>query len=237
MLDDRNVLNQRDPHDALGIAAAQYAQTNFEARVWSPEHDGRQINKIVVAGMGGSALAALLVKVWLKDVLSIPFEIVRTYDLPEYVGSDTLVIASSYSGNTEETLSALDQAKSRGAQTAIIASGGALIDIATVDSIAHVQLPNGMQPRMAVIFNLKALVSILANFAIVDNRYLNEITDLSDWLQQETSHGLGMSQQIRTMQSNSPYLQLVRRQYSMVDQLRPQLPISGKLAGMRTLKM
>lgn len=191
MLDDRNVLNQRDPHDALGIAAAQYAQTNFEARVWSPEHDGRQINKIVVAGMGGSALAALLVKVWLKDVLSIPFEIVRTYNLPEYVGSDTLVIASSYSGNTEETLSALDQAKSRGAQTAIIASGGALIDIATVDSIAHVQLPNGMQPRMAVIFNLKALVSILANFAIVDNRYLNEITDLSDWLQQETSAWAG----------------------------------------------
>ena len=191
MLDDRNVLNQRDPHDALGIAAAQYAQTNFEARVWSPEHDGRQINKIVVAGMGGSALAALLVKVWLKDVLSIPFEIVRTYDLPEYVGSDTLVIASSYSGNTEETLSALDQAKSRGAQTAIIASGGALIDIATVDSIAHVQLPNGMQPRMAVIFNLKALVSILANFAIVDNRYLNETTDLSDWLQRETSAWAG----------------------------------------------
>ena len=187
MLDDRNVLNQRDPQGALDIAAAQYSQTNFDARVWNPEHDGREITKVVVAGMGGSALAALLVKVWLKDTLTVPFEIVRTYDLPQYIDHNTLVIASSYSGNTEETLSALDQAEKRGAQVAVIASGGKLIDVATADSIAHVQLPEGMQPRMAVIYNLKALAAILVTFNVAGEQHLEEITGLSDWLHQETS--------------------------------------------------
>ena len=187
MLDDSNVLQQRDPEGALGVAALQYEQTAYEARVWNAEHDGRKITKVVVAGMGGSALAALLVKSWLKEALTVSFEVVRTYDLPAYVDHETLVIASSYSGNTEETLSALEQAEKKGAQVAVIASGGKLIDIATADSIAHVQLPDGLQPRMAVIYNLKALVALLANFSIVEPRYLDEITQLNTWLQHETS--------------------------------------------------
>jgi len=62
MLDDNNVLKQRDPLDALGVAAMQYEQARFSVHVDRPENDGRQITRIVVAGMGGSALAALLVK-------------------------------------------------------------------------------------------------------------------------------------------------------------------------------
>lgn len=187
MLDDQNVLNQRDPHNALGVAAEQYSQTTYDAKVWNADHDGREITRIVVAGMGGSALAALLAKSWLKDVLTIPFEVVRTYDLPAYIDHNTLVVASSYSGNTEETLSALDQAEKKGTQVGIIASGGKLIDTATVDSIAHVQLPEGLQPRMGVIYNLKALVALLVNFDVIQRSYLDEISNLSGWLQHETS--------------------------------------------------
>lgn len=187
MLDDRNVLNQRDPHGALEVAANQYSQTIFDARVWNPEHDERVITKVVLAGMGGSALAALLAKVWLKDALKVPFEVVRTYALPTYVDHNTLVIASSYSGNTEETLTVLDQAEKRGAQLAIIASGGRLIDIASTDFVAHVQLPEGIQPRMAVIYNLKALTALLVNFGIVEKVNLTEISSLSGWLHHETA--------------------------------------------------
>lgn len=187
MLDDKNVLSQRDPQNALGVAAEQYSQTSYDARVWNADHDGRGITRVVVAGMGGSALAALVVKTWLKDVLSVPFEVVRTYDLPAYIDHETLVIASSYSGNTEETLTALDQAERKGAQIAIIASGGKLIDAASSDSIAHVQLPDGLQPRMAVIYNLKALVALLINFGVTERYRLDEITNLSQWLQRETA--------------------------------------------------
>ena len=188
MLDDLNILKQRDPASALTIASLQYEQVHFRAAVRNADHDGRHISNIVVAGMGGSALAALLVKVWLKNDLLVPIEIIRTYSLPDYVGKNTLVVASSYSGNTEETLSCLEQAKKCGAQVGIIASGGELVRIAEADDIAHVPLPIKLQPRMAVIYNLRALISLLVNFGIVDKSKLAEISATFDWLHDETAN-------------------------------------------------
>lgn len=185
-LDNQHFIQQKDPAGALGVAAAQYQQAAFDAKVWNPEHDDREITNIVVTGMGGSALAALVAKVWLKDTLSIPFEVIRGYDLPSYVGRQTLVIASSYSGNTEETLSALAQAEQRGSQLGVISSGGQLIDIACEYSIAHVNLPDGLQPRMAVLYNLRALVALLETFGIV-HHLLPELEQLTGWLGRESA--------------------------------------------------
>ncbi|MFZ2835709.1 bifunctional phosphoglucose/phosphomannose isomerase [compost metagenome] len=187
MLDDNNVLRQRDPSDALGVAAQQYQQARFAVAVNNPEHDGRKIVRVVVAGMGGSALAALLVKSWLKTELAVPFEVVRTYDLPGYVDSETLVIASSYSGNTEETRSCLNEAQRRGAQVAIIAAGGKLIETAQGADITHVQLPSDLQPRMAVIYNLRALVALMGHFDITSHMAFDEIARTADWLASETA--------------------------------------------------
>jgi glucose/mannose-6-phosphate isomerase len=186
MLDDNNVIKQRDPEDALGIAASQYEQARFSVEVENPEQDGRKITRVVVAGMGGSALAALLAKTWLKEELNVPFEVVRTYDLPGYVDYNTLVIASSYSGNTEETLSCLNEAKAKNAQIAIIAAGGKLIEAAEVQKIAHVKLPDHLQPRMAVIYNLRALIATLSHFGVASYDRFGEIADTTDWLAEET---------------------------------------------------
>lgn len=186
MLDDANVLKQRDPQNALAVAGAEYAQTEFDALVWNEENDGRELLNVVVAGMGGSALAALLLKAWLKAEIKIPIEVLRSYDLPAYVGPNTLVIASSYSGNTEETVSALEQAEVKGAQLAIIAASGKLIDEASSNRIAHVQLPENLQPRMAVIYNLRALASLLVTFGIVDKSKFDEIKTTTAWLKSES---------------------------------------------------
>jgi len=186
MLDDDNVLRQRDPKGALGVAASQPEQARFSVQVIHPENDGREINKIVVVGMGGSALAALLAKTWLKSELMVPFEVVRTYDVPGYVDYNTLVIASSYSGNTEETLSGLDQARSRNAQLAVIAAGGKLEEIAEHGDIAHVELPEGFPQRMALIYNLRALTALLAHFNVLHFDRFAEIADCSEWLEEET---------------------------------------------------
>ena len=187
MLDDAQVLKQRDPKGALDIAANQWQQSTFEAEIINPEHDDRAIDRVVVTGMGGSALAALLAKSWLKADMKVPFEVVRSYDLPGYVNANTLVIASSYSGNTEETLSALDQAVGMGAQLAILAAGGRLVERATADDICAVKLPSGIQPRMTVIYGLKSLVKLLVHFKVVDGSKLSEIDEAADWLKAETS--------------------------------------------------
>ncbi|MDB5166962.1 MAG: pgi, glucose-6-phosphate isomerase [Candidatus Saccharibacteria bacterium] len=186
MLDDANVIKQRDPEGALAVAGAEYSQEEFDAMVWNGDNDGREIKNVVVGGMGGSALAALLLKAWLKSDINVPIEVLRSYDLPGYVNESTLFIASSYSGNTEETVSALEQAEVKGAQLGIIAASGKLIDEAGSDRIAHVQLPEKLQPRMAVIDNLRALVSLFINFGIIGKDKFNEIADAESWVKSES---------------------------------------------------
>lgn len=190
MLDDTNVIRQRDASNALGVAATQYEQVRFLADIANAAHDGRTITRVVVAGMGGSALAALQVKSWLETVLTVPFEVVRTYDLPGYVDAQTLVIASSYSGNTEETLSGYQQARARGAQVAVIASGGMLQQWAANDAVTHVVLPGGVQPRMGVIYNLRALTALLAHFGVTSWQYFDDIAATADWLEHQTERWL-----------------------------------------------
>jgi glucose/mannose-6-phosphate isomerase len=187
MLDDHNVLKQHDPEGALSVAGSQFEQARFAVKVAHPDNDGRQITKIIVVGMGGSGLAALTAKSWLKTDLSIPFEVIRSYDLPEYVDYNTLVIASSYSGNTEETLSALHQARDRDAQVAIIAAGGKLREIAEEYDIASVILPGGLPQRMTLIYGLRALTALFAHFSVLSYNHFAEIADQADWLGEQTS--------------------------------------------------
>jgi len=192
MLDDINVLKQRDPKGALGVAATEYQQAVFDATIINPEHDEREITNIIVTGMGGSVLAALLVKVWLRDVLPVPFEVVRGYTLPSYVGHNTLVVVSSCSGNTEETLSALDQAQACGAQIAITSSGGKLLQRAQESETAHIVLPdrNKIEPRMTTIAQVRALVALLAHFNLISSDYYDEVAAQSALLQEQSSEWL-----------------------------------------------
>lgn len=186
MLDDVNVIKQRDPQDALAVAGEQYSQAAFEAEVYNPENDEREIQQVIVAGMGGSALAAKFVKSWLARELTIPFEVVSDYDLPHSVNSNSLVIASSYSGNTEETLTCLWQARQVGAQVAVIASGGKLVDAAQSGHIAYSTMPAGIQPRMAMLLNLRALLKLLVHFSVVEPKFYDEVAEASEWLRAES---------------------------------------------------
>ena len=185
LLDNQNVISQRDPEDALGIAAHEWEQLFFGASIQNNlQSENHEITKIVVAGMGGSALAASLAKDWLD--LYIPFEVVRNYMLPKYVDESTLVIASSYSGNTEEILSALSQARAAGAQIAILASAGELLRIAKEEQIPYIQLPSGPQPRMEVFSNLTALIAIFEAYGILSDVTL-QLRDVANSLQAATN--------------------------------------------------
>lgn len=181
MLDDLQVIAQRDPQDALGVAGGEYKQLTYALKVVNAPSAPVEIQQIIVTGMGGSALAAGFAKNWLD--LPIPFEIVRRYDLPNYVGKNTLVIASSYSGNTEETLSAYQQAVDKGAQVAVIASGGKLLDLAA--ELPHSALPSAIQPRMAVFYNLKALILLLESYGLVSGKAA-ELEAQAEWLATES---------------------------------------------------
>lgn len=187
MLDNKNVLIYRDPHHALDVAQEQYHQADFEAELHNSTSEKHDIKNVVILGMGGSALAPIVIKDWLGQELKLPLEVVRSYNIPGFVNENTLVIASSYSGNTEETLTALHQAKETGAKITIIAAGGELIDYANENNTPHVVLPSGVQPRMALIYSLRANIRILAHYGVVDYKYFDEIAETKDWLKDQTS--------------------------------------------------
>jgi glucose/mannose-6-phosphate isomerase len=163
MLDDLKLIHERDAQDALGIAEKQWQQLEHQFDI--PATDVHFLN-IVFAGMGGSALGALLSTTW--PGYNVPFEICRDYDIPGYVGPGTLFIASSYSGNTEETLSALAQAEECRAVIVVIAGGGKLAQIAKEKNYPLALLPPAAQPRFAALSGLKALVCILQKAGLVD---------------------------------------------------------------------
>lgn len=163
MLDDLKMIHIRDAQDALGIAEKQWQQLDY---LYDMPRIELNLRNVVFAGMGGSALAAQLSTTW--PGYSVPFEICRGYDIPSYVGQGTLFIASSYSGNTEETLSALEQAEAKRAAIVIIAGGGKLADIARQKGYPLAVLPKAEQPRFAALSGLKALVCILGKAGLVD---------------------------------------------------------------------
>lgn len=162
VIDDLKYIHGKDVQDALGIAEKQWQQLEHTFDV--PKLDF-PVENIVFSGMGGSALAALLARTW--PGFTVPFEVTRGYHLPAYVGPKTLVIASSYSGNTEETLSALDEAIKAKAHIVCVSSGGSLKDKAMEHNITWVELPKASQPRFATLYSFKAFVTILERAGFV----------------------------------------------------------------------
>jgi glucose/mannose-6-phosphate isomerase len=111
---------------------------------------GAYTGGLLVAGMGGSAVGARLAAGAIGSRATAPIGLAGGYELPSWVGSDTLVLCSSYSGNTEETLAAYDAARALGAPRVVSTTGGALGERARADGVPVVPLPGGFQPRHAV---------------------------------------------------------------------------------------
>lgn len=162
LLDDLEYIHSKDSLDALGVAAGQWSMLETEFNLPEMNFD---IENIVFAGMGGSALWALLSLTW--PGFSVPFEIWRRYDAPKYISDKTLMILNSYSGNTEETLSALEAAEKANAHIVIVASGGRLVEIAKEKGYPLALLPKSSQPRFAALNGLKSLVTILERAGFV----------------------------------------------------------------------
>lgn len=118
------------------------------------------ITNCVICGLGGSGIGGEIVKQWVRSSVSIPVEVCHGYLLPEYVNKSTLVIACSYSGNTEETLTTVQQALTREATIIAISGGGELEEVARKNGFQLITVPGGLPPRAALAYPLVQLVEI-----------------------------------------------------------------------------
>ncbi|HEY8108415.1 MAG TPA: bifunctional phosphoglucose/phosphomannose isomerase [Patescibacteria group bacterium] len=129
----------------------------------------RKAKQVVFCCMGGSATGAGLLGDYLAPDLKIPYWVHRDYDVPGFVGKDTLVICVSHSGTTEETLSGYDEAKRRGAMLAAVTTGGELAKRAKADGAVLVKYESGLQPRAAVPQVLGVLLRTMVTLGLADD--------------------------------------------------------------------
>jgi len=145
----------------------------------------QNFQNIVVLGMGGSAIGGDLLSDYLADELSIPIVVIRGYDIPKFVDENSLVFAVSYSGNTEETLSALKRCLEAKARVIALTSGGKFAALARENNFPVIKVPAGIQPRAAISYLFFPILKVLERIGIAKERHeeteetLNILQELS----------------------------------------------------------
>ena len=135
-----------------------------------PESFRIKYKNIVCTGLGGSAIGADIARSYTADEARTPIFVNRNYILPAFVNKDSLVMASSYSGNTEETISAFKDARAKGAHIIVITSGGKLKDLAGKDSIPVITVPPGLPPRAALGYSFFTLITVLSKIGVIGDK-------------------------------------------------------------------
>lgn len=146
---------------------------------------------IVCTGLGGSAIGADIVRSYTADHALTPISVNRNYTLPAFVGRNSLVIVSSYSGNTEETISAFKDARSKRARIIVITSGGKLKKLALRGSIPVITIPAGLQPRAAIGYSFFTILKILSRIGVVADK-TKEISETIRVLEELDKTSLGV---------------------------------------------
>ncbi|MFI5170902.1 MAG: bifunctional phosphoglucose/phosphomannose isomerase [Chitinophagales bacterium] len=133
------------------------------------------IKNIVVSGMGGSGIGGAMAKQFTGDLIDIPFETVNDYTLPAYINENTLLICSSYSGNTEETLSAFQHGVAKKCNIVCISTGGKLRTLADSMNIFTATMPGGNPPRTCLGYSFVSLLFILFKTGCISNAFIPEL--------------------------------------------------------------
>ena len=145
----------------------------------------KNIDHIIISGMGGSAIGGDLVSILESKTLSIPLTVLRGYSIPLWISKNTLVICSSYSGNTEETLSVLDQAQRENLKICGITTGGRLEQRLREMGKDVVIIPKGLQPRAAIAYSFIPMIALLEKIEVLSSDFWKKIPDLLKLLKEK----------------------------------------------------
>lgn len=141
---------------------------------------------VVLTGLGGSGIGGSMVQNYVFDKLKVPYLVNKDYFLPAFVNESTLVVVCSYSGNTEETIAAMEQAMTAGAKIVCITSGGKIAELAKSNQIDCILLPGGMPPRSCVGYSLVQILFILRHFGLLTTDFEAEIKASIDLIRNES---------------------------------------------------
>ncbi len=135
----------------------------------------KDFKNVVLTGLGGSGIGGSIAQNFAADKMTIPFVVNKDYFLPAFVNADTLLIVSSYSGNTEETVAAMQQGMKMKATVVCITSGGKVAEIAKKKNMDCILLPAGMPPRACLGYSMVQVLYALAHFGFIKNDFEKQI--------------------------------------------------------------
>ncbi len=170
VLDEMGIIKKIDKSNMLSFCvdvAKHYREAAKTAERISLKYPKPE--NIIVAGMGGSGIGGELLKDWARDKAPVPIEVSRDYSLPAYANEKSLVLITSYSGETEESLSAFLDAAKRKCMIYCISSGGSLLEFAEKLSVPYLRVPAGMPPRAALPYLFVPLLISLEKMKIVSS--------------------------------------------------------------------
>lgn len=169
-LDDIRRVDPSGMYDLIKGFPGQVEEAVSIGKKTSIKLNMRSVEHIVLCGLGGSAIGGDLLRTYLADELRIPFIINRNYTLPDFVGTNSLVIVSSYSGNTEETNACHKEAIKRRAKILCISSGGLVEKMAQKHKQPHIKVPGGPSPRAALGYSFFPLLIALTKLKLIRNK-------------------------------------------------------------------
>ena len=173
-LDNREIVAKLDNSNMLKLISDLPDQCRKAYDIGKKDASGLkidgQIDNIVFAGLGGSAIGADIVRVYLQNELKLPVVVCRNYTLPNFVGERTLLFCSCYSGNTEETLSAFEDGLKKRANIITMGSGGKLKESAKGNGFRHIQIPFGFPPRTALGYMSVTVFAVLTELGFIEDK-------------------------------------------------------------------
>jgi glucose/mannose-6-phosphate isomerase len=134
----------------------------------------KEIRNVLICGLGGSGIGGTIVADIVSPKVNIPIAATKDYSIPDFVNEHTLVIANSYSGNTEETLFALEKCQAKGAEIAVITSGGKLKTIAEENNYTKIIIPGNQPPRAMFGYAFTELFFMLNHYNLIDDSFKSD---------------------------------------------------------------
>jgi len=189
------------------------------------------VHQVYIAGLGGSGIGGDFISEWVRDHCPVPLVVGKRYSIPAWVDSNTLAIVSSYSGNTEETLSSFDRLLKSGARLVCISSGGRLMELAREHNIDRIQIPGDWpSPRACLGYSVVQQLFVLYYSGLIDNDFEAEILQAADLLDREEEDIRTRARQIAGMLvGKTPVIYIADRMEPVAVRWRQQINENSKM--------
>ena len=204
------------------LAIAESAEVSISAK---------DINKVYVAGLGGSGIGGDFVREFIRDEARIPYLGGKGYTIPQFIDEKTLAIVSSYSGNTEETVSQYDFLMRTGAKILVISSGGKLIEMAKDNNQDHINIPNNWpSPRACLGYSVVLQLGVLQKMGIISDQSLSQIKTAIRLLNSEEDEIKSMAKDIAdVLHGKLPIIYTTEKNEAVGVRWRQQINENSKL--------